>query len=96
MHMQPSSKQLVSVLDELIESLEKDGFGAIADILSVGKTRILNSDYSGVEKVISAYAGQGSLNDIFAKDISNPNFENLRDRAWELADELRKDEHRGT
>ena len=94
--MQPSTKQLISVLDELIESLEEDDFGHIAKILRVGRTRILNSDYSGVEKVLSVYAGLGSLNDIFASDISNPKFENLRNTAWELADEIRKDQHRGT
>lgn len=94
--MQPSTKQLISVLDELIESLETDDFGHISSILRVGKTRILHSDYSGIEKVLSAYAGMGSLNDIFAKDIRNPKFEKLRNKAWELAEEIRRDQLRDT
>ena len=94
--MQPSTKQLISVLDELIKSLEEDSFDHLAKILRVGRTRILNSDYSGVKKVLSAYGGMGSLNDIFPSDVSNPRFDILRNTTWNLADEIRKDQDRGT
>jgi len=62
--MGPKTQELVSVLEELTSLLESDGDSHWSNWMQKAKARLLNSDYSGVEYLLSAYGGMGSLNDL--------------------------------
>ena len=55
-------------------------------------TRINDSDFGGIEKVLAAYGGMGSFNDIHLTKITNSNeqFSILQSRAWELATAIKQ------
>ena len=55
------------------------------------RVRLLRDDqYSGVTFLLGAYGGMGSFNDlVLGNDPSNTRFEQLRERAWALADQMR-------
>lgn len=68
------------------------------------RTRLLDSDYSGVEYLLSAYGGMGSLNDLILGQSQkgdivewtpshvelNEKFSVLRNKAWELANVIKQ------
>jgi len=92
--MGPKTKELVTVLDKLIVILNNDENYHGANWMAQALTRINDSDFSGIEKVLAAYGGMGSFNDIYLTKItkSNEQFSILRSRAWELATAI-KQEH---
>lgn len=62
--MGPKTKQLVDVLDQIILLLESDNEDHWGKWMLESKRRLLNSDYSGIEHLLSAYGGMGSFNDL--------------------------------
>ena len=92
--MGQKTKELVEVLGKLIQILDEDGQENWSDWMSQARKWILESDFSGVEKVLGAYGGMGSFNDTYLSKITrqNENFSKLQTLAWELAKEI-KHEH---
>ena len=92
--MGPKTKELVEVLGRLVQMLEEDDQENWSGWMSQARKWILESDYSGIEKVLGAYGGMGSFNDAYLSKVTrqNENFSKLRTRAWELATEI-KHEH---
>ncbi|WP_374955519.1 DUF6966 domain-containing protein [Vibrio chagasii] len=70
--------------------LEEDDQENWSGWMSQARKWILESDHSGIEKVLGAYGGMGSFNDTYLSKVTrqNENFSKLRTRAWELATEI--------
>ena len=96
--------ELLETLDELIQLLESDGEGHWSKWMRKSRARLLNSDYYGIENLCSAYGGMGSFTDLVIcqsyengeirwKDRhveKNDRLNELRRKAWELADHIRR------
>ena len=53
--------------------------------------RVASEDYSGVEKLLRAYGGMGSLNDVQgASDSDHTARQTVLSRSYELADAIRR------
>jgi len=85
--MGPKTKELAEVLSRLIVVLNNDENYHWAQWMTDARKRIVASDYSGIEKVLLAYGGMGSFNDVYLTTITKYNceFSVLQSRAWELA-----------
>lgn len=102
--MGPKTQELIGVLAELAFVLENDGNAHWCGWMRKARTRLLNSDYSGIEYLLSAYGGMGSLNDVVLGQICkdgvfewkpghielNEKFAALSSKAWELADAIKR------
>lgn len=97
--MGPKTEELIFILDQLIAVLESDGDTHWSAWMHKARTRMLGSDFSGVEYLLSAYGGMGSLNDLVLGQSYvdstfswkpgyvelNEKFIELRDKAYQLA-----------
>jgi len=91
--------ELIKALDEIIQLLESDGEEYWSRWMRESRARLLNSDYSGIEHLRSAYGGMGSFTDlVICQSYENGEFkwkeghveknnrlDELRGKAWELA-----------
>ena len=89
--MGPKTAELVAVLEELIHLLNTDGNNHWANWMTKARALIVNSDFSGIEKVLAAYGGMGSFNDVYLTKITRENcqFSEHQSKAWELATAIR-------
>ena len=92
------------MLDELASVLENDENPHWGGWMRKARAQLLNSDYSGIEYVLSAYGGMGSMNDVVLgqsyKDgvfewepghiELNEKFTALSSKAWELAHAIKQ------
>jgi len=62
--MGPKTAQLIAVLDQIIQVLDSDGEKHWRNLMASARSRLVGSDYSGVEHVLGAYGGMGSFNDL--------------------------------
>jgi hypothetical protein len=106
--MEPITKDLISVLSELITLLESDGEVHWARWMRISKSRLEASDFSGITHLLGAYGGMGSFNDLtICQRMKNGKFEwadghveknerltNMRSKAWELADAIKRSQTR--
>jgi len=83
--------------------LESDGEQHWSGWIRRSLDRLLRSDYSGIENLLSAYGGMGSFNDlVICQNYENGEFswkggriekndrlDELRGNAWELAEQIR-------
>ena len=97
--MSPKTEELILVLDQLVTLLESDKQIRWQEWIFRARTWIANSDYSGIESLLSAYGGMGSINDLvlgqsFVNDKFvwktdyvklNEDFSKLKSKAYELA-----------
>ncbi|WP_348772795.1 DUF6966 domain-containing protein [Pseudomonas hormoni] len=58
------TEQLIDVLDQLATVLESDGATHWSQWMRKARAHLMNSDYYGIEYLLSAYGGMGSLNDL--------------------------------
>lgn len=84
--------ELLHVLDELVPLLRELDEDFWADWMETSQRLILASDLYGVEKLLSAYGGMGSFNDL----AGNKRLESLSSRAYALAVTVRKDFRRNS
>jgi len=103
--MDQKSIELLSILDQIIQLLQEDGKIHWVDRITEYRDRISNSDFIGVEDLLSDYGGMGSFNDLVLghviedgnhvwKDNSNQTnekFRILQSRAYALATDIKKD-----
>jgi len=101
--MDSKTTELVKVLDELLAVLDSDGEAHWRAWIHRAKSRLDQSDYSGIEYLLSAYGGMGSFNDLVLGQTNvdgrfawkpghidlNRRLDVLRSRAWTLAHALR-------
>ena len=104
--MGPKTEELIGVLDDIIEILDSDGEMRWSGWMRTSKSRLESSDFSGITHLLGAYGGMGSFNDlIICQQYENGEFSwadghieknnrlsDLRSRAWELADEIKRDQ----
>jgi hypothetical protein len=97
--------ELLEILSEIIQLLESDGEQHWSRWMRRSRDRLLKSDYSGIEYLLSAYGGMGSFNDLAICQIyengefrwkeghieKNNRLDELRGNAWELAEQIRRD-----
>ncbi len=102
--MGPITKELIDVLTELEKILFEQKEDQWHKWILGSKKRLLASDYSGIEKLLSAYGGMGSFNDLVVgyyqvnkitkqrKDYreANQNLDILRTKAWNLATKIKQ------
>ena len=107
--MGPKTMQLIGVLDQIIALLETDGEEHWREWMATARSRLLNSDYSGIEYLIGAYGGMGSFNDlIIGQSVVNGEFQwkanaheanetlnVMRSSAYELADFIKRNREFG-
>ena len=103
--MGPKTNSLIEVLDSLVKLLEQDGEDHWSTMIRNIRLRLLSSDFSGIDELLRMYGGMGSFNDHFlgqsivngkfqwksgAKEL-NEQLDMYRVRAFEIADEIRRD-----
>ena len=100
----PRTLELIDVLDELVAVLDSDGDTHWSRWMKRAQARLKQSDHSGITYLLDAYGGMGSFNDLILGQTTagdrfawkpgheelNQRFEALRDRAWQLADWIRR------
>ncbi len=96
--------RLVELLEGAANLLRRYGVEFWAKWLSDDATRIRDRDFRGVEHLLTAYGGMGSLNDVFicrenghsiaAEEVEavNKQLQDLLGRIFKLADRLRREE----
>jgi hypothetical protein len=96
--------ELLGTLNEIIQLLESDGEKHWSRWMRQSYKRLLKSDYSGIEHLLSVYGGMGSFNDlVICQSYENGEFrwkdghveknnqlDELRGKAWELADHIQR------
>ena len=89
--MGPKTEKLIKVLDQLVEILNIDNDLHWKNWFKQANERLMTSDFSGIEKVLSAYGGMGSFNDFYLGDeaSSKKKFNKLRAEAWRLAKDIK-------
>ena len=80
--------ELVAALDEAAALLDASGHEHWAAWMRTSAAEIRASDRHGVERVLRAYGGMGSFNDVVFAD---PRLGLLRGRIFMLADGLRRE-----
>ena len=103
--MKNSLDNLLEILNEIIQLLESDGEQHWSRWMRQVHTQVSNSDYAGIEKLMSAYGGMGSFNDlVICQEYENGQFRwkeghveknkklsELRSQVWELAQFITRD-----
>ena len=62
--MGSKTKQLIEILDPIVAILDADGESHWRKWIASSKSRLTNSDYSGIEHLLGAYGGMGSFTDL--------------------------------
>ena len=70
-------------MTELLSSNEEAHWAAL---VGGARDEITSGDAHGLDRLLMAYGGMGSLNDLYLA----PQFDALRSEAWSLATELRR------
>lgn len=105
--MGPKTKELVDVLEALVQLLRSDDETHWSAWMAKSKARLENSDFSGITHLLGAYGGMGSFNDLIicqqtiGGQVSwkaghvekNEELSQLRGRAWELADAINRSQN---
>ncbi|MFL1524684.1 DUF6966 domain-containing protein [Pseudomonas sp. O230] len=91
LEMGPKTEELIRILDQLATLLESDGDTHWRFWMSKARALLLGSDYSGIEYLLSAYGGMGSLNDLILGQSYNdgvlswkPGYVELNEKLVEL------------
>ena len=104
-----TAEELIKTLDELVQVLEIDGARHWCSWMRNASTRLKNGDSSGVDHLLRAYGGMGSLNDLILGQTTrdgafgwkpghvelNERFAALRSKAWQLAQHSRRSHRAG-
>ena len=107
--MGPKTKQLIEILDQIIAILESDGESHWRKWIATSKSRLTNSDFSGIGHLLSAYGGMGSFSDLVIGQTmvngklhwkerageTNERLDALRTEAYRLADFIKRNQLSG-
>jgi len=103
MKMEQKKEKLISYLSSAISILQKHGEKHWASWLDKDKNLLEKSDYYGIEHLLSAFGGMGSLNDLYickenghdieSNQISavNEKILKLNNKIFEIAEEMHKE-----
>ena len=98
--MGKQTEKLITLLNDCIGLINKhDENCSWSKWMTIAKKRLINSDYSGITKVLDAYGGMGSFNDyvfydnktnnLFKEDNETLNY--LRNEIYEIANKIKRD-----
>ena len=100
--MGPRTAQLSIALADIVALLRSENEQHWSQYIADCRNRLVASDYSGIEKLLSSYGGMGSFNDLVlgyseaaggwrpeAREL-NDKLNLLRSRAYELAQDIRR------
>ena len=100
--MGPRTSQLAATLAEIVGLLRSEDERHWSQYINDCRSRLVASDYSGVDKLLSSYGGMGSFNDLVlgyseaaggwmpqAKEL-NAKLDLLRSKAYDLAQDIRR------
>jgi len=62
--MKTKIRDLINVLNQIIELLEWDGEIYWRNVINGAKNELLNSDLSGIDTLLNTYGAMGSFNDL--------------------------------
>jgi hypothetical protein len=102
--MGPKTEELICVLEQLAIVLESDGDTHWSLWMRKARARLLDSDFSGITYLLSAYGGMSSFNDLILGQSYdggafswkpghvelNKSFDKLRNDAAQLADTIKR------
>ena len=89
--MGPKTIKLLKVLNEIIGLLESENEDHWAGLLKKYKSRIQNSDFSGIELLLNAYGGMGSFSDLVIVQ-NNDKLNQLRSEAFDLVQDIKREQ----
>jgi len=92
--MGPKTSELLNVLSRLETLLSEADEHHWKDWIIESKRRLLASDASGITKLLAAYGGMGSFNDLIIHQndtVAQQDLIALRSQAWKLADEIKRE-----
>ena len=87
--MSPKSKELVSILDQIILLLNEDGQTHWVERISKYRDRISDSDYYGIEDLLSDYGGMCSFNDLVLGHVLENGNHSWKTNANQINDKLK-------
>jgi hypothetical protein len=87
--MDRKRKELISILDQIIQLLNDDGKIHWFERISDYRDRISNSDYYAIEDLLSDYGGMGSFNDLVLGYLRENGKNTWKDNANQLNEQLR-------
>ncbi len=93
----PEVEELALTLQQMASLLRSNGNVGWAGKLDRCREIIGNSDFYGVSRLLSLYGGMGSLNDIVLERDGvmlidkNERFAALKEKAWLIAERLRRE-----
>lgn len=97
MSLHPEIAELVAVLRAMEDLLRRYDMRGWADRLARSRGCLENADAYGLAALLRWNGGMGSLNDVvlqrdgYMPQSDNNAFNMLRERAWEMADRLKRD-----
>lgn len=106
--MHPEVEELANLIQEASALLLTHGEKSWGDWLRIDARRVRSLDFYGVEHMLSAFGGMGSINDLVLSpmnghsieenEVANANekFQNLLGRIYEAAKKLAKEESDAT
>jgi hypothetical protein len=101
--MGPKTKNLITKLNELIQILALCGAAHWAKWFRKARESLNQSDFCGIQKVLDAYGGMGSFNDLVIEKYSihkwgspevaeaNQKISDLRDKIWDLTMQIKRE-----
>lgn len=88
--MGPKTELLIKKLDEIAPLLTSEGHSQWAEWMLKAAATLKNEDFQGIRKVLSAYGGMGSFNDLNLNERTSLLREEIGDLAGQIADEVRR------
>jgi hypothetical protein len=83
-------ERLIATLDSLVGLLRASDQEFWADWIETAREQIQRRDPSGLDYLLSAYGGMGSLNDLYLGQDTDC-FDALKNDAWSSSMELRRE-----
>lgn len=86
-------EELDKVLAELEELLASESFCHWSNYIADCRDRLAKSDASCLDKLLQAYGGMGSLNDLVLASNEDERLSALRTKAYKIANALKRKEN---
>ena len=87
--MEKKYKELISILDQIIQLLNDDGKTLLVERIPEYQDRISDSDYYAIEDLLSDNGGMGSFNDLVLGYLGEIGNNTWKDNANQLNEQLR-------
>lgn len=93
--MGPKTRKLITVLDAIIALLEGNNEKYWSEWMRDARSRLQQSDYTGIEKLLGAFGGMGSFNDLLLEK-SQQELNDLQNEAYRLGKAIKREHDSGS